>query len=943
MKPGFLEALRRTAATGEPPTPEPRHTTPQLEPLHEQLLASLQERTGGEGTQGSVPSTLYVPVPIASTSSQSATPAGIQEGGRGGEARYTTTNLSSRLGRAARKVGTIEEVLGEGDERAGDGEPLAPPAIAAPTANGVHVPCEHCGASGFVTIKATGGKAWCGWCRGEGYVGVDGRPLAQSAAVVGAQQITQGEPPTVERVEATLVAEVVGEQALPFEEGGEPEVGRPAPLAGGITYDLPVDLAELPPFAYIMGPAGCLSGETTVEYRRGLRHSSRPLTLQGLYARFNGIATAWRDQSLPTFLHSLGDDGVMFYNRIVAVYESGIKALVRIELEEERYLRATPDHPILTSNGFVPAGDLKPGQPVICRGTMLAQSRGGRKLSVRPPRVIVNTRFHPYGAYKRVEDHYEYMRVARARLVVEADLNGLPYDEFVHLLKHNQELAATLRYIPTDFEVHHDDENTLNDELGNLVVMTKAQHARLHNQRGNFTFDSAREVKVKTVHACEEEMTYDVQMEAPANNFCANEMVVHNTGKTWQAKAWAAHDPEGVTLAATTGIAAVNLGEGTTINALLRFYDTASLRDAFTGGWLESQVKRLRGAGLRRIVLDEVSMLDGDQLTILCRAIDNVNQDRREEAGDPEVGLVIVGDFAQLSPVKAPYAFESAEWDRFAKATYGLTTIRRQADRAFIEALQAVRRGDAERALQFFGPRLEATTHPRFDGTTILAKNEGVEKFNQLCLDKVQGAPLQFESTRWGKLRGEWGGLPKPEKEWGVPKVLQLKVGALVMVLANHNIAEVGQFPVYEYVNGDLGTVVGAEHGGVQVQLQRTGDVVWVGPITRENVIPLEVGRRKQLKAEGHPERISANGKQEVIGACTYVPLRLAWASTVHKSQGLSLDQVQVNIRDAFFATPGMLYVALSRARTAEGLRLVGTVEGFRARCKVHEVIQPWL
>lgn len=413
------------------------------------------------------------------------------------------------------------------------------------------------------------------------------------------------------------------------------------------------------------------------------------------------------------------------------------------------------------------------------------------------------------------------------------------------------------------------------------------------------------------------------------------------TGKTFWAKALAAAAPEAVVLAATTGIAAVNLGEGTTINALLKYYDTASLLEAYTGGWLEGQLVRLRRAGLQRIVLDEVSMLDGDQLTILTRALDNVNAQRGGD--DPEVGLLLVGDFAQLPPVKAPFAFESAEWERFAQATYGLTTIRRQADQPFVEALQAVRRGDASTALEFFGPRLESTTHAHFAGTTILAKNAAVEKYNQLRLDKVPGKALRFASSRWGRLRPEWGGEPYPTAKWGVPEVLQLKEGALVMILANRNVALPPSAPAYLYVNGDLGEVVGAEHGAATVVLQRTGEPVQVGPITRENLIPLEPGRRKALRAEGHPERISQSGKHEVIGAVTYLPLRLAYASTVHKSQGLSLSAVQVNIRDHFFSTAGMLYVSLSRARTAEGLRIVGTPEGFRARCTTSPKVLPWL
>lgn len=432
------------------------------------------------------------------------------------------------------------------------------------------------------------------------------------------------------------------------------------------------------------------------------------------------------------------------------------------------------------------------------------------------------------------------------------------------------------------------------------------------------------------------------------------------TGKTWWAKALVASDPAAMVLAATTGIAAVNLGEGTTINALLKYYDLASLRDAFTGGWLEGQFKRLRRIGLKRIIIDEVSMLDGDQLTILCRALDNVNQDRvtgqTDPANDdPEMGLILVGDFAQLSPVPGKndqgknrpviFAFESPEWERFAKGTYKLQTIRRQADRAFIEGLLAVRRGDPVAALEVFGPILQQTTEEHFPGTTILAKNDAVEKFNQLRLDKVPGERVQWQSRRWGKLRSEWGGAPKPPSDWQIPDLLKMKIGASVMILANKNDAAIGEMPQYRYVNGDQGTIeqVPTAGGNAWVKLARTQQVVQVEMLTRYNEIPLEVGRTKALRAAGTPELISADGKKEIIGWVHYMPMRLAYASTVYKSQGLSLDKVQVNIRDHFFSHPGMLYVALSRARTLAGLRLVGSKEAFAARCTVDPKVVPWL
>lgn len=423
------------------------------------------------------------------------------------------------------------------------------------------------------------------------------------------------------------------------------------------------------------------------------------------------------------------------------------------------------------------------------------------------------------------------------------------------------------------------------------------------------------------------------------------------TGKTWQARLLA--EQPGVALTATTGIAACNLGEGTTINALISYYDTNSLKELFLEGRLQSRLKALRKAGLRRIVLDEVSMLDANQLTYLVRAIDECNQPRQlEDTGTdeeveapPPIGMTLVGDMGQLSPVKAPYAFESPEWDRFADHTTKLTHIYRQQDRPFIEALQHVRMGRIVNALDYFTEdRFTLASDDGFDGTTIFAKNDSVDRYNQLRLDRLDARAITFTAERWGKQAGEW-------KQ--VPDRLSLKEGALVMVLANRR-----QEGEMIYANGDLGELVTTGRTdvwmptrrgeiapmpsiGALVRLQRTGEVVMVKPVRREILTPLEPGRRKELKDQGRLDLIRE--KSEVIGTCVYMPLRCAYASTVHKSQGLSLDRVQINLFDGFFGAPQMCFVALSRARTPEGLRLVGTAKTLGARISIHAAVVPWL
>lgn len=434
-------------------------------------------------------------------------------------------------------------------------------------------------------------------------------------------------------------------------------------------------------------------------------------------------------------------------------------------------------------------------------------------------------------------------------------------------------------------------------------------------------------------------------------------------GKTYVARQLARD--KGTMLAATTGIAAVNLGEGTTINALLKYFDTASLRDAFLSGIVQSRLRALRRVGLRRIVLDEKSMLNGEQLTYIARAIDDVNNAKSMEAiGDdgyeddspsnevPQIGLTLVGDFGQLPPVPdkdkitqknlpVQFAFDSPEWARFAAHTAKLEKVMRQDAVDFIKALHAVRKADIQQALTFFhAGRFQNLTDDNFNGTTIFAKNDAVERFNQLRLDQLKTPEMRFQSVRTGTQRGDWK---------LIPDVLVLKEGALVMILANFRVYEDEEDSTGKliYANGDLGTVLSADEGGAgwSVRLQRNGQVVRVQPIIRQNTIPLEPGRKKELIEQFGLDGAAAkiDGKHEIIGTITYMPLRCAYGCTVHKTQGLTLDNVQVNLRDPFFKQPGMLFVALSRARTAEGLRIVGDQRGFLERCRIEPRVQPWL
>jgi ATP-dependent DNA helicase PIF1 len=443
------------------------------------------------------------------------------------------------------------------------------------------------------------------------------------------------------------------------------------------------------------------------------------------------------------------------------------------------------------------------------------------------------------------------------------------------------------------------------------------------------------------------------------------------------------HGPGSCVLAATTGIAAVNLGEGTTINALLKYFDTAALRANYTAGHTQSVIRKLRRIGVRRILLDEKSMLSGEQFGYIVKAIREVNDGEivslesignddgyesltaQEERNLPPIGLTLVGDFGQLPPVpdtqvdpknpsrvvKMPVTFcfdspqwgvppdakdDPSKWTLFAANRTVLDRIYRQDASDFIAALHAVRRGDVRSALEFFTPeKFSQGMNETFDGTTIFPKNDMVERYNLDRLERLTTPSLTYPTTREGQLRADW-------KQ--IPESLRLKEGALVMILANRRTAgdedEPGRMI---YANGDLGILQGGGERGWWVKLHRTGGSVCVFPVDRQNLIPLEPGRRKELKEQGIAESAIVDNKFESIGRVVYMPLRAAYGCTVHKTQGLTLDNVQVNINDSFMKQPGMLFVALSRARTAEGLRIVGSQRGFIERCTVERRVQPWL
>jgi len=412
------------------------------------------------------------------------------------------------------------------------------------------------------------------------------------------------------------------------------------------------------------------------------------------------------------------------------------------------------------------------------------------------------------------------------------------------------------------------------------------------------------------------------------------------TGKTFQTMLLDRADGTYALLTATTGIAAVNLG-ATTVHAALKYSDTDSLRDLYLSGRLTRVLHEI-ALRKRRLLVEEASMIDARQLDIWYRACIEVNKFR--DVSIP-FGLTLVGDFGQLPPVRAPWAFEAACWPEFARRTTHLTKVWRQDAGPFLTALNAARTGQGGLAAEILtscGVRWHTATDQQFDGTTILPRNQQVNRYNDLALDRVTGPRFTIASRRWGRQRAEWGEHPRTH-EWGIPPRSDLKLGAYVMILANRQ--------DFSVVNGDCGNVTDYHDGVLSVRLVRTGEVVEIGRIVRhveqydrpEPWDGIKVPRAEDQGAYIERSHFRGAVRRYVTGQIEFYPVKLAYASTVHKSQGLTLDVTQIDIRDHFFRESAMVYVALSRCRTAEGLRIVGMREVFAKHCRANARVKEWL
>ncbi len=339
-------------------------------------------------------------------------------------------------------------------------------------------------------------------------------------------------------------------------------------------------------------------------------------------------------------------------------------------------------------------------------------------------------------------------------------------------------------------------------------------------------------------------------------------------------------------ITASTGIAATHVG-GMTIHAWSGIGIKHELGDWDLEALLEREplVRRVRGASV--LIIDEVSMLDARILTMVDRATRTL---RGAELPFGGLQIIFVGDFFQLPPVSkhegGNFAFESPAWEEANPLYCYLSEQHRQEDDAFLEILSALRAGALTVAHK---DALRARAAAKAEGlqTELYPHNADVDRINDEALSKIDAPARMFE------MRSEGNRTIVEALKRGClsPEALVLKEGAAVMFTRNN--FDTG------YVNGTLGTVTGYSANGY--------------PLVRT---------REGREIEAAPEEWRVDDGARTLAKIVQVPLRLAWAITVHKSQGMSLDAAVMDLRQAFEYGQG--YVALSRVRSLKGLYLSG-------------------
>jgi ATP-dependent exoDNAse (exonuclease V) alpha subunit len=343
-----------------------------------------------------------------------------------------------------------------------------------------------------------------------------------------------------------------------------------------------------------------------------------------------------------------------------------------------------------------------------------------------------------------------------------------------------------------------------------------------------------------------------------------------------------------VAITASTGIAATHLG-GRTVHS----WSGMGIERAMTDKMI---IKSLRRGDLREkirsteiLIIDEISMIDSARFNLIDRICKAVKDPFQPFGG---IQIVVSGDFFQLPPVDpenlSEPVFDSYSWHDAGMRVCYLKQQFRQDDSEFVKILNKIRRNKAGQAeLDLLKTRLYQPVDKFDKPTKLYTHNCDVDIVNNLELSAIEAEEFRYDMT--GK--GPEDLVNSLKKGCLAPEILKLKIDAMVMFIRNN--FDSG------YVNGTLGRVIDFDEKGFPL-IKLPNDKVVVAT----------------------PTIWVIENNDEIIAHINQLPLRLAWAITVHKSQGMSLDAAEIDLSKSF--ERGMGYVALSRVRTLSGIRLLG-------------------
>lgn len=361
---------------------------------------------------------------------------------------------------------------------------------------------------------------------------------------------------------------------------------------------------------------------------------------------------------------------------------------------------------------------------------------------------------------------------------------------------------------------------------------------------------------------------------------------------------------------APTGIAALNIS-GQTLHSFFRI----NPNDIYA---MPDDEKTLRILGqkwrsVRAFIIDEISMVRADSFDVIDTKLRKVLNSNLPFAGKQ---LILVGDLHQLDPVlnkesdleqdklcaeyySTPYVFSADCFNKLNLTHVVFKKIFRQKDATFIKHLSALLKdddGELNNALAYFNQRT-VSTRPQ-NAIALCAKRADAQAINDEELEKLPLPEEEVCSSHSNLKESDW-----VEKNCPAPYCLKLKKGARVMFLVNNN---------PEYVNGTIGTLVDF------VKNKDDGQIETLEIVTNE-------GKRISLERhEWYKTKTDKNGRQveDKERFFRQFPIRLAWATTIHKSQGMTFDEAYVNLGQGGAFTSGQTYVALSRVRSVQGLYL---------------------